>query len=239
MANTSRAARSTARLSHERRRVPAGHELHRHAGPARRPDRQRRCTRRRSDEAGRHARAQSCRAATCCRADLADIAAKLRAHNIRVTTLDKPMRVEGEEFPIKQMRKVRSGGYDMTTLDGAFAPLRDARIPGRHVLRRHGAADGQRGVLLPGAAGARRLRRLGRARRRLRALGADRARPCTRSSRFVATSNKPSRPTLALAVNRRLARERQNQTHRQGVISPRAAADAAVARRDNRVLFRC
>ncbi len=63
------------------------------------------------------------------RADLADIAAKLRAHNIRVTTIDKPMRVEGEAFGIKQMRSVRSGGYDMTVLDGAFGALETREFP--------------------------------------------------------------------------------------------------------------
>ena len=50
----------------------------------------------------------------------AEIAAKLRAHNITVTTLDRRVRVEGEEFRINGVRKVRRAGYDMTTLDGAF-----------------------------------------------------------------------------------------------------------------------
>ena len=63
------------------------------------------------------------------RADLANIAEKLRAHNVRVTTLDKPMRVEGEAFLIKQMRSVRSGGYEMTVLDGAFAALETRDFP--------------------------------------------------------------------------------------------------------------
>lgn len=58
----------------------------------------------------------------------ADIAAKLRAHNIRVVTVDKPMRVEAEEFMIEQMRKVRRSGYDMTTLDGAFGALKTLQI---------------------------------------------------------------------------------------------------------------
>ena len=62
-------------------------------------------------------------------AELGDIAAKLRAHNIRVTALEKPMRVEGEAFRIKQMRSVRSGGYDMTVLDGAFSPLETREFP--------------------------------------------------------------------------------------------------------------
>ncbi len=63
------------------------------------------------------------------RVELADVAAKLRAHNIRVTTLDKPMRVEGEAFAIKQMRSVRSGGYEMTVLDGAFSALETREFP--------------------------------------------------------------------------------------------------------------
>jgi len=62
-------------------------------------------------------------------ADMADIAAKLRAHNIRVTTIDKPMRVEGESFAIKQMRIARIGGYDMGALDGAFTPLETREFP--------------------------------------------------------------------------------------------------------------
>jgi hypothetical protein len=53
-------------------------------------------------------------------ASLGDIAAKLEAHNIRVRRLEQPMRVEGEQFDITGMRQVRSAGYDMTTLDGAF-----------------------------------------------------------------------------------------------------------------------
>ena len=63
------------------------------------------------------------------RAELASIAAKLRAHNVRVTTLDKPMRVEGEAFAIKQVRTARSGGYDMTVLDGAFSALETREFP--------------------------------------------------------------------------------------------------------------
>jgi hypothetical protein len=31
--------------------------------------------------------------------------------------------VEGEQFVVDRMRKVRSAGYDMTVLDGAFQPL--------------------------------------------------------------------------------------------------------------------
>lgn len=60
---------------------------------------------------------------------LSAIAAKLRAHNIRVTTLDKPMRVQGEQFTIDRMYAVRRSGYDMTTLDGSFSPLITKEFP--------------------------------------------------------------------------------------------------------------
>jgi hypothetical protein len=62
-------------------------------------------------------------------AELAPIAAKLRAHNIRVAALDKPMRVEGEEFLIDKMSKLRRSGYDMTVLDGRFSALKAVEFP--------------------------------------------------------------------------------------------------------------
>ena len=62
-------------------------------------------------------------------ANMADVADKLRAHNIKVTVLDKAMRVEGEQFLIDKMRKVRSAGYDMTTLDGAFEKVAAREFP--------------------------------------------------------------------------------------------------------------
>jgi hypothetical protein len=62
-------------------------------------------------------------------AELADLASKLRAHNIRMRVLDKPMRVEGEQFTVEKMRKVRSAGYDMTVLDGAFSALEIREFP--------------------------------------------------------------------------------------------------------------
>ena len=62
-------------------------------------------------------------------ADMADIVAKLRAHNIKVQALEAPRRLEGEEFRIDKMRKVRSGGYEMTVLDGTFAPLATKEFP--------------------------------------------------------------------------------------------------------------
>jgi hypothetical protein len=60
---------------------------------------------------------------------LSAIAAKLRAHNIRVTTLDKPVRFQGEEFTTSRMYSVRRSGYDMTTLDGAFSALVQKEFP--------------------------------------------------------------------------------------------------------------
>lgn len=63
------------------------------------------------------------------RADLSEIAAKLRAHNVRVAAIDAPMRVEGEAFAIRQMRTVRSGGYAMAVLDGAFSALETREFP--------------------------------------------------------------------------------------------------------------
>jgi hypothetical protein len=62
-------------------------------------------------------------------ADMADIADKLRAHNIKVTVTDAAMRVEGEQFVINTMRKVRSAGYEMTTLDGAFETVATREFP--------------------------------------------------------------------------------------------------------------
>jgi hypothetical protein len=56
-------------------------------------------------------------------AALTAVAAKLRAHNIRVQPLERALKAEGEEFLITGVRTVRSGGYDMTVLDGAMSPL--------------------------------------------------------------------------------------------------------------------
>ena len=53
-------------------------------------------------------------------AEMADIVAKLRTHNIRVEELEKPLKAEGEQFVVNRMSKVRRGGYDMTVLEGGF-----------------------------------------------------------------------------------------------------------------------
>jgi hypothetical protein len=63
-------------------------------------------------------------------AEFGDIAAKLRAHNINVRVIEKPMKVEGETFVIERIRKVPSAGYEMTVLDGAFSPLQVREFPG-------------------------------------------------------------------------------------------------------------
>jgi hypothetical protein len=62
-------------------------------------------------------------------AALADIAAKLRAHNITVRTLEQPMRAEGEAFIISGVRHPRRRGYDMTTLDGNFTSEQVRELP--------------------------------------------------------------------------------------------------------------
>ena len=60
---------------------------------------------------------------------LASVAAKLRAHNIHVTTLEAPVTLPGEEFTITRIYSVPSYGYDMTTLDGSFAPVASQAFP--------------------------------------------------------------------------------------------------------------
>ena len=61
--------------------------------------------------------------------EMGDVADKLRAHNIKVAVLDKATRVEGDEFVISGLRKVRSAGYDMTTLDGKFETVATREFP--------------------------------------------------------------------------------------------------------------
>ncbi len=51
-------------------------------------------------------------------AEMQDLAAKLRAHNIRLQVLDKPMKAVGEEFVVDRMVKAPRGG--MTRLEGGF-----------------------------------------------------------------------------------------------------------------------
>ena len=61
--------------------------------------------------------------------DMTTIADKLRAHNIRVTVTDAITRVEGEQFVIDSLRKLRSAGYDMTTLGGVFEKVAAREFP--------------------------------------------------------------------------------------------------------------
>jgi len=53
-------------------------------------------------------------------AEMGDIVARLRAHNIRVQALDRAMTAVGEEFVVDRMVKRRAGGYEMTRLEGGF-----------------------------------------------------------------------------------------------------------------------
>ena len=62
-------------------------------------------------------------------ANMTDVVAKLRAHNITVTTLDAPARFDGEAFTISGVRTVRRSGYGMKTLDGTFARERGREFP--------------------------------------------------------------------------------------------------------------
>jgi hypothetical protein len=55
-------------------------------------------------------------------AELDFIAEKLRAQNVKVEVLAKPVKVTGEEFVIDKVGQGRSGGYNMIKLDGGFAP---------------------------------------------------------------------------------------------------------------------
>lgn len=52
-------------------------------------------------------------------ASLADLAAKLRLHNVKVQTLQAPVTAEGEQFVVNRLAKVRRGGLNLTVLDGA------------------------------------------------------------------------------------------------------------------------
>ncbi len=60
---------------------------------------------------------------------LAPVAAKLRAHGVRVTTLAAPVSVDGEQFAITRRHEVTSYGYAMTTLEGTWAPVTAQAFP--------------------------------------------------------------------------------------------------------------
>lgn len=53
-------------------------------------------------------------------ADLADIVGKLQLHNVRVQTLDKPVKAEGDQFVVNRTAKIRRGGLVLTTVEGGF-----------------------------------------------------------------------------------------------------------------------
>lgn len=53
-------------------------------------------------------------------AELRDLVAKLRTHNIRLQALDKPMKAVGEEFVVDKMVRRRQAGFEMTRLEGGF-----------------------------------------------------------------------------------------------------------------------
>jgi hypothetical protein len=62
-------------------------------------------------------------------ADLTTIAAKLRAHNIRVSAIPAPMTVEGERFVVERITNVRGGGLALSQLEGAFTERVVATFP--------------------------------------------------------------------------------------------------------------
>jgi hypothetical protein len=62
-------------------------------------------------------------------ADMEFIVEKLRTHGLKVTQLEEPVTVSGEEFVINRLYHVSSGGYDMTRLDGRFSPVEGKVIP--------------------------------------------------------------------------------------------------------------
>jgi len=62
-------------------------------------------------------------------AELDFIAEKLRAQNVKVEVLGKPVKVSGEEFVIDKVGQGRSGGYNMIKLDGGFAPSPAREFP--------------------------------------------------------------------------------------------------------------
>lgn len=62
-------------------------------------------------------------------ADLGHIAQKLERQNVRVTTLEKSIRVSGTEFVIERMDSVPRGGYQMRQLTGKFVPIKAKEFP--------------------------------------------------------------------------------------------------------------
>ena len=194
-----------ARLPHERRRVsaPGTSFMSTRPGTASGPPEVVKGVDDLTKPVGTRERRRAARVSAARRA-CADVAAKLRAHNIRVQRARRSRCAsKASSSSIKRMRKVRSGGYDMTALDGAFSPLETREFPAGTFYRRHGAADGQRRVLLPRAAGARRLRRAGAC----STSGCGRSRPAAsrrpiRSSRCGGRSSRAGKPESLGAATR-------------------------------------
>lgn len=55
-------------------------------------------------------------------AELGSVIEKLKRHGIRMTVLEKSMRVSGVEYVIDSLNSVNRGGYRMTQLRGKFVP---------------------------------------------------------------------------------------------------------------------
>jgi hypothetical protein len=63
-------------------------------------------------------------------AELEFIVEKLKMHNIKVSKLDKAIKVSGEEFVIDKFYHERAGmGYNMTRLDGGFVKSKLKEFP--------------------------------------------------------------------------------------------------------------
>jgi hypothetical protein len=62
-------------------------------------------------------------------AELGVVADKLRAHNVKVDVLAKPLKASGEEFVVDKAGQGRSGGYSIIKLDGGFAPSPAKEFP--------------------------------------------------------------------------------------------------------------
>jgi len=62
-------------------------------------------------------------------AEMDFVVEKLRAQNVKVEVLAKPVKVSGEEFVIDKVGQGRSGGYNMIKLDGGFAPSPAREFP--------------------------------------------------------------------------------------------------------------
>jgi hypothetical protein len=62
-------------------------------------------------------------------AELGFLAEKLRIAGLKVDVLAGPVQARGEEYLITRLSHERSGGYDMTVLEGAFASIESKTLP--------------------------------------------------------------------------------------------------------------